>query len=237
VGVSRVFKRSGRNERRRVEVRLSAESREAVADLLTRVHDLLTDPRAQQDAPVDPLEELTGLDASAFDTSAMDDPFGPPARTPRAPFFAPDDPAVARLLPDANREDPVLAEEFRRLTEHGLRLRKQEALALAAQALVRPEEPVRLTMAEAEALLKSLTDVRLVLAERLGLRSDGDAEALHDMVSTLAAVEGIDEADLAAEELDAEASRSLSRQPWVPVLVLYDQLTALQEDLVQSLMG
>jgi hypothetical protein len=94
----------------------------------------------------------------------------------------PADPAVARLLPDGHREDPELAAGYRRLTEHGLRERKRAGLGRASSALSRPD-PVLLDDAEAMALVKGLTDVRLVLAERLGLRTDEDAEVLHAVVA------------------------------------------------------
>jgi hypothetical protein len=124
----------------------------------------------------------------------------------------PDDPAVARLLPDAHRDDPAAAESFRRLTEQGLRERKRTGLERAATALVR-DQPVKLTPDEAQALLKGLTDVRLVLAERLGLRSDEDAELLHHALRSGA-------------PLDDE---------WVHAAAVYDALTWWQETLVAAL--
>jgi hypothetical protein len=39
---------------------------------------------------------------------------------------APDDPVLARLLPDGYRDDPEAAGEFRRYTESGLRSAKQQ---------------------------------------------------------------------------------------------------------------
>lgn len=223
--MARVFARTGSKGPRGIQVRLGPASRETLADLLVRVHELLEDPNVGT-APIDPLEELTGLDASAFDTSGMGEPFGggDRGRTPRAPFFAPDDPAVARLLPDANREDPALAEEFRRLTEHGLRRRKQEALALAAAALRRAEEPVVLTVEEAQALAKGMTDIRLVLAERLGIRTDEDAQALGEVAAAVARYRA------------SEAGESDEAEAWASAVVLYEELTGLQEDLVKALM-
>jgi hypothetical protein len=225
--VTRAFSGSGRGARRRVEVRLPVESRRSVAELLLRVHELLEDPRVGQ-GPPDPLEELTGLDASAFDTSAMDDEPSPPASSPSPGGEQAEDrrdPAIARLLPDAHRDDPALAEEFRRLTEHGLRRRKQEALALAAAALRRPEDPLRLTPEEGQALVRGLTDVRLVLAERLGIRTDDDAQVLHEMVVSISALAP-----------DSVETKTVSESSWAPLVVLYDDLTGLQEDLVRALM-
>jgi len=96
----------------------------------------------------------------------------------------PQDPALARLLPDGRRDDPVGSAEFRRFTEHGLRDRKRTGLATAQQALAswaaNPSSKQRLTLDQARAWTTALTDVRLVLAERLGIRTDEDVQALHE---------------------------------------------------------
>ncbi len=95
----------------------------------------------------------------------------------------PDDPAVARLLPDASRDDPEVAAEFRRLTQEDLRATKAAGLRGLAQRLGRtppgfdPDDVV-VSFDEAPRTAAALTDVRLVLAERLGLRTDADAESL-----------------------------------------------------------
>lgn len=95
----------------------------------------------------------------------------------------PDDPAVARLLPDASRDDPEVAAEFRRLTQEDLRATKVAGLRGLAQRLDRtpsgfdPDDVV-VSLDEAPRTAAALTDVRLVLAERLGLHTDDDAEAL-----------------------------------------------------------
>ncbi|MCL2090752.1 MAG: DUF2017 domain-containing protein [Micrococcales bacterium] len=95
----------------------------------------------------------------------------------------PDDPAVARLLPDASRDDPDVAAEFRRLTQEDLRATKVAGLRGLAQRLDRTPpgfdtDAVVVSLDEAPRTAAALTDVRLVLAERLGLRTDADAEAL-----------------------------------------------------------
>ncbi|MCL2424014.1 MAG: DUF2017 domain-containing protein [Micrococcales bacterium] len=95
----------------------------------------------------------------------------------------PEDPAVARLLPDASRDDPDVATEFRRLTQEDLRATKVaglHALSLRLSATPPGYDPrdVVVLMDEAPRTAAALTDVRLVLAERLGLRTDDDAESL-----------------------------------------------------------
>ncbi|MEV8266356.1 DUF2017 family protein [Microbacterium sp. NPDC076911] len=103
---------------------------------------------------------------------------------------SPQDPAIARLVPDAYREDPDAAREFRGLTEVDLldRRRSEAAIVLASlegavatDALTsQPGDPalretvaVTLNATEADAWLRTLAAVRLVLATRLGV-ADSD---------------------------------------------------------------
>lgn len=89
------------------------------------------------------------------------------------------DPALRRLLPDAHHDDPAIAAEFRAMTERGLRERKSANLSTAIDALrAAQKDTVRLDLAQARATVVALTDVRLLLGERLGLRTDEDAEKL-----------------------------------------------------------
>lgn len=127
------------------------------------------------------------------------------------PLPAPDDPAVHRLLPDASRDDDAVAAEFRRLTEDDLRQQKIDRLAVLFDALTiealghGADEPtdddhphgrrrrsrgrheavavVRVTKERAPALAATLTDVRLVLGERLGVVDEEASERLeHEVV-------------------------------------------------------
>jgi hypothetical protein len=180
----------------RIRVRLDPQERQLLARLLDEVAQLLDDGRPRSS---DPLAALVGFDLRFPDGAAEDED---PEDT---------DPALARLLPVAHRDDPELAAEFRRLTESGLRDRKRSGLALASAALQRKGHVV-LSQEEASALLKGLTDTRLVLGERLGLKTDEDA----DMIADLPRVGGEDD-------------------PWVSVVLLYDVLTWWQESLVTAL--
>lgn len=109
----------------------------------------------------------------------LDDLAGDPDRTARPP----DDTALARLLPDARRDDPQAAAEFRRFTERSLRERKREAHRTSLEVLrawsADLDATQTMTTAQAHAFTTALTDVRLVLADRLGIETDADAEALH----------------------------------------------------------
>ena len=72
-------------------------------------------------------------------------------------------PVLARLLPDAYRDDPDAAGEFRRFTESGLRSGKAQCAQTLLDTLPASGGRVKLTSQEAEAWLRSLNDVRLAL--------------------------------------------------------------------------
>jgi hypothetical protein len=82
------------------------------------------------------------------------------------------DPAHVRLFPAAYRDDDAAATEFATYTRAGLIDRKAANAARVSLAL--DEETVRLDPAEAERWLPLLTDLRLVIADRLGIRIDAD---------------------------------------------------------------
>ena len=87
----------------------------------------------------------------------------------------PDDPVLARLLPDAYRDDADAAHEFRRFTESSLRSAKVECARTLLDTLPAGGGRVRLSPEQAEAWLRSLNDVRLALGVRLGVTDDFDA--------------------------------------------------------------
>jgi hypothetical protein len=198
--VARAFKRKGA----RFDARLDDDERGVVLWLLKQTHELLApEPREPTGDPFDDLVARMGLPRL---NERVDDGADPPA---------PRDPALERLLPSAHRDDPGLAEEFRRLTEHGLRERKATNLTTAIAALLDSDgDKVRLDQDQAEATVVALTDTRLLLGERLGLRSDEDSDALQDRLE-------------AASEED----------PRLYLAACYDFLTWLQESLIQALMG
>jgi hypothetical protein len=142
--------------------------------------------------------ELIGADAE--DDSAI----GPDERTPGEPgqpgpadrpisaddleamvgftenLELPDDPVLARLLPDAYRDDPEASGEFRRYTEQGLRSGKAAAARTVLATLPPGGGRIRLSEAEGQAWLRALNDVRLALGVRLGVTDDFD-EQVADM--------------------------------------------------------
>jgi hypothetical protein len=90
----------------------------------------------------------------------------------------PDDPALARLFPDAYRDDPAAAAEIRRLTEDTLREGKVARLQQMYAVLPAEGGKVMLDPAGVDTWLRGLTDLRLVLGERLAITEDVDLEAV-----------------------------------------------------------
>jgi hypothetical protein len=123
------------------------------------------------------------------------------------PVRAPEDPALARLLPDAYRDDPDAAGEFRRYTEQSLRSAKQETARTVLDTLPEDGGPVKLSGEQAQAWLRALNDVRLALGVRLGVTEEFEDQW---------------------EELDPADPRSAAFE-------VYAWLGGVQESLVQAL--
>jgi Domain of unknown function (DUF2017) len=133
---------------------------------------------------------------------------GGPARgqDPEEPQ-APDDPVLARLLPDGYRDDPEAAGEFRRYTESGLRSAKQQVAQEVLDTLPDTGGRIQLTQDQAVAWLKALNDVRLALGVRLGV----------------------------TEEFEEQWGRLSDKDPQWAAFEVYAWLGAVQESLVQAL--
>ena len=176
---------------------------QVIASLASQVVELLRDRNGESASDPDPLAGELGLSGG--------------------PSLPPDDPVLQRLLPDAYRDDADESAEFRRFTERSLTSTKV-ANAEAVLASLREagldetkvddedaedQEPLEVELdAEAvQAWLRTLTDVRLSLAVRLGIESDEDMMLLHQTE---------DEAVIAMTEL-------------------YDWLGYVQETLVTAL--
>jgi hypothetical protein len=119
------------------------------------------------------------------DGPAGEDPLAAAFR--HGPSEAPEDPALARLFPDAygdgDDEARAASAEFRRFTENDLRSRKRsDALAviasLDAAAAGRRGAEVLLDPGQCRQWLGALNDLRLTLASRLDLTAEGDDRAL-----------------------------------------------------------
>ncbi|QDB78552.1 DUF2017 domain-containing protein [Georgenia sp. 311] len=130
----------------------------------------------------------------------------------------PRDPALARLLPPASREDEQLAAELRRLTESSLRATKVDHLRVVHAGLRTSSGVVVVRAGQERAWLSALTDLRLVLAARLGIETDEDAERVYDRAGTEAPTTPRDELDAALTSL-------------------YAALTWWQESLLEAMSG
>lgn len=170
-----------------------------LANLSGQVVELLRDRNGVSESEPDPLFAQVGM---------------------TGPLMPPDDPVLQRLLPDAYRDDPDDAAEFRRYTEQSLSAAKVSNAELMIGSLVdgglsfdesdvesTKQIEVELDADTVQAWLRALTDIRLSLAVRLGIETDEDV--------MLAAASG-DDAIAAMSEI-------------------YDWLGYVQESLVTSL--
>ena len=119
----------------------------------------------------------------------------------------PEDPVLARLLPNGYSDDPEASAEFRRYTEETLRSGKIASAQAVLSSLPPGGGQVRLSEPECQQWLKALNDVRLALSVRLGITEENE--------------------DL-SERLAADDPRAA--YVWV-----YQWLAYLQESLVEAL--
>jgi hypothetical protein len=131
------------------------------------------------------------------------DPFGSPGSD-----ALPEDPALARLLPDAYRDDPAAAAEYRRFTEHDLMAGKRANIAVLLAGLdgIGPDGKLHVPAAQVPAWLVALNDLRLALGTRLEIEEDYEA-----VIAALA-----------------------RDDPRLPAYALYEWLTWLQDSLVRT---
>lgn len=193
---------------------LSGEERAILAWLMSQVLDLLDPPGAPEPDSFEQMLSDAGLAVGA-PTTGPGEPGegGKPGEAGETDDPA-RDPALDRLLPDAHRDDPLLAAEFRRLVGPGLRETKAANLAAAIEAMETADgAKLELDDEQARVFAIALTDVRLVVGERLGLRDDDDAQRL--------------EFQAALGQLDEERA-------WL--LAVYDFLTWLQESLTTAML-
>ena len=174
------FKRSAKG---RIILRVDVVEKGLLATLLEQLIEFVTPEGA---ADEDPLVQLVGLDPDAE---------------------RPDDPALARLFPDAYLDDPESAAQFRRFTERTLRETKLAHATTALETLRRSGEKVTLSSDEAMAWLGALNDVRLALGTRLGVTEDS-----------------LDELGALPDD-----------DPRAATFHIYDWLTFLQDSLVRAL--
>jgi hypothetical protein len=185
---------------RGVSARFTAGQAGILRNLVAQVAELVGGPGSAQAPPGGPEGPGEGAgDGLPTDIAAILATEGSPA--------PPEDPVLARLLPDAYGDDPDAAGEFRRYTEPGLRSGKVAAAQTVLATLPASGGRVRLSASDAEAWLRSLNDVRLALGVLLGITEDYEREFA-----------GLDPED-----------------PREAYLHVYDFLTFLQETLVRAL--
>ena len=217
--MARAFARKGKGKTVRYTAKLDAVERTVVASLMQQVHDLVApepgDATTTARGGNDFDSIVSGLGGLGMGVSVSAEDQLPDARpVPHdARSFGDRDPALERLLPAGNRADDQASAEFRRLTEHSLRQRKARHLQSAIASLRAPGSGVELDERAAIDMVVALTDVRLVLGERLGLREDADVERLE---------EELDEAD--------------DDDPRLHAMSVYDFLTWLQETLATAML-
>jgi len=112
-----------------------------------------------------------------------EDPLAAMVGLPSGPAVRPEDPALARLLPDAYGDDAAAATEFRRYTEADLRAGKR----VSARTVVSTLSPLAgrggrlvLDREEADAWLGTLNDLRLVLGTRLDVTEETELDPRAD---------------------------------------------------------
>ena len=144
------WKRAGRGSRARLVATLD---RQEVAVLRGLVGEVLRMLDARTDEhPHDELAELTGLAPG--------------------PSTKPDDPVLARLLPDFATDDSSLSGALRELHEPELIAAKHGAASVVLQTLPDAGGRIELTAAQADAWLTALNDVRLALGTALDVSED-----------------------------------------------------------------
>jgi hypothetical protein len=156
-----------RRTRGRVSARFTASQAVILRNLVGQVAELMGDATADPaaaDLASPSASGPGGPPLSAEDLAAMLGATGPAA--------PPDDPVLARLLPDAYRDDPEAAGEFRRYTEQGLRSGKAAAARTVLATLPAEGGQVRLGPDDAQAWLRALNDVRLAIGTVLGVTED-----------------------------------------------------------------
>jgi hypothetical protein len=181
-----------------VTVRLSGGEATLLRTLVVPVMELLNDPERPSPPPPEPADSTDDVFAELEKQFSQPDEPDPELSM---------DPVVARLLPDAYRDDPEKAGEFRKYTESSLR----EAKKYFAQTLLETLPPqggkVRLTGDQARDWLRALNDIRLMFGVRL--------EVTEDFEDQLAALD--------------------PKDPRLPAFEVYGWLGAVQESLVHAL--
>jgi hypothetical protein len=157
---------------------LSAGEATLLRALVVPVMELLNDPDRPAPPPEpaqsEPAQSESSRSEPATDDSAdlFDDLEKMFNETTAAPPEVPDDPVLARLLPDAYQDDPESAGEFRKYTESSLREAKKYFAQTLLETLPAKGGRVKLNADQARDWLRALNDVRLMFGVRLEVTED-----------------------------------------------------------------
>jgi|SRR5580693_350052 hypothetical protein len=165
--------------------------------LVAPVMELLNDPARPAPPP-----EAAPAESDLFDD--LEKMFN---ETTAAPPEAPEDPVLARLLPDAYQDDPEAAGEFRKYTESSLREAKKYFAQTLLETIPVKGGRVKLSAEQARDWLRALNDVRLMFGVRLEITEDFEDQ-----------LAGLDPKD-----------------PRVAAFEVYGWLGAVQESLVRAI--
>ena len=165
--------------------------------LVAPVMELLNDPARPTPPP-----EAAPAESDLFDD--LEKMFN---ETTAAPPEAPEDPVLARLLPDAYQDDPEAAGEFRKYTESSLREAKKYFAQTLLETIPVKGGRVKLSAEQARDWLRALNDVRLMFGVRLEITEDFEDQ-----------LAGLDPKD-----------------PRVAAFEVYGWLGAVQESLVRAI--
>jgi hypothetical protein len=176
-----------RRSRGKVSARFSASQAVILRNLVSQVAELMGGAAAEPGAADSGLADAGAADPGTGGPGAGHDPAGrgEPDLSPAdlaamlgatGPTSPPQDPVLARLLPDAYRDNPEAAGEFRRYTEQGLRSGKVAAAQTVLATLPAEGGQVRLGPEDAQAWLRALNDVRLAIGTVLGITEDYEDE-------------------------------------------------------------
>jgi hypothetical protein len=105
-----------------------------------------------------------------------DDPLAALVGMPPGDVPPPDDPVLARLLPDAYRDDPKSAGDFRRFTDADLRATKRGHATVVLETVPEGGGRMDLDRDQADAWLGCLNDVRLALGTSVGVTEETDPD-------------------------------------------------------------
>ena len=194
--------------------RLDAEEKAIIAQVAQETADLI-----RADLGI-------GADSSAIQQAAHSED---PLQRLEAEFASrdarePSDTAVKRLFPDASR-DPALAAEYRRLGQLDLaegKIADLRSVMTVMDASGPGRGEVALDQEGAVSFLRAVNDVRIVLADRLGLERDGDFDTVRMLQQIGERVEDATPAD--AGQVGGDV-----------VIAVYELLSWLQESLLRAM--